>query len=130
MNKQQAFTLIELMIVVAIIGILSSIAYPNYRDYVIRSEDALAKAALAELSVNLEQYYIENNSYKDADTTLPYSKVVPSGGGEKTHDVKLTVTGNGSGYTLEAKHIKETNSIYTLDSTGLKKKGTAIGWEH
>ncbi|KJG57761.1 hypothetical protein UA38_09300 [Photobacterium kishitanii] len=54
MNKQQGFTLIELMIVVAIIGVLSAIAVPAYQNYVKKSELGAALATVAALKVNVE----------------------------------------------------------------------------
>jgi len=129
MSKNRGFTLIELMIVVAIIGILSTIGYPNYRAYVLRSENALAQAALVELSVTLERYYSEQNSYANAGTNVAFSTTVPSNGQDKTHDITLSVAANGASYTLTVTHITDTSSTYSLDSTGLRRKGTAIGWE-
>lgn len=128
MNKRLGFTLIELMIVVAIIGILATIGYPNYRDYVLRSENALAQSAMVELSVTLERYYSENNSYKDAKTNLTYSTTVPSNGNDATHDLELTVAANGGSYTIKTTHKKDTASVYTLSSSGERRKGTTLGW--
>jgi len=64
-TRQQAggFTLIELMIVVAIIGILSSIAYPAYQDYVARGKITEATSGLSDLRVKLEQYFQDNRTY-------------------------------------------------------------------
>ena len=59
------FTLVELMIVVAIVGVLASIAIPAYTQYVRKSKIAEATAALAGMSVKMEQYFQDNRSYTD-----------------------------------------------------------------
>ncbi len=65
-RNSTGFTLIELMIVVAIIGILAAIAYPNYSEYVQRSRRADAKAALMAQGQFMERYYTENMNYNGA----------------------------------------------------------------
>lgn len=64
-NRKQhnGFTLIELMIVVAIIGIISSIAFPAYQDYVARGKITEATSGLSDLRIKLEQYYQDNRTY-------------------------------------------------------------------
>jgi prepilin-type N-terminal cleavage/methylation domain-containing protein len=62
-GRSKGFTLIELMIVVAIVAILTTIAYPNYRDYVIRGQLVDGTTALAALRANMERYYQDNRTY-------------------------------------------------------------------
>jgi len=68
-SKTQGFSLIELMIVVAVIGILSAIAYPAYTDYVVKTRRAAAASCTMELAQYMERYYTTNMSY--ASATLP-----------------------------------------------------------
>ena len=59
MKKQNGFTLIELMIVVAIIGVLSAIAYPSYQSYMKKSARADAKVGLTKLADKQERFYLQ-----------------------------------------------------------------------
>lgn len=75
------FSLIELMIVIVIIGVLASIAIPNYTKYVRKSRTAEAEANINSIGQYEEQYYSENNRYASAGpnpATVPYAAV---GGG-------------------------------------------------
>lgn len=63
MRKQYGFSLIELMVVVAIIAILSAIAFPSYRKYVVRSHRTDAQRALMDLAGRQERFYYSNNAY-------------------------------------------------------------------
>jgi len=65
MRKQAGFTLIELMIVVAIIALLAGIAVPSYRDYVMRGQLTTGTAALSDGRIRLEQYYQDQRTYAD-----------------------------------------------------------------
>lgn len=101
-KSQQAFTLVELMIVVAIIGILSMIAYPNYMDSVTKSRRADAKGALLSFANAMERHFTETNSYCGAGTTdlggcigatgapTIFSTVSPVDGGTPYYNLTIT----------------------------------------
>ena len=59
----RGFTLIEVMIVVAIVAVLAAIALPNYADYVKRGKIIEATSALSDLRTRYEQYYLDNRTY-------------------------------------------------------------------
>jgi type IV pilus assembly protein PilE len=66
MQSRKGFTLIEVMVVVAIIGILASIAVPMYSRYIQRGNLVEATQALSEYRVRMEQFYQDNRNYADA----------------------------------------------------------------
>ena len=93
-RHQRGFTLIELMIVVAVVGILSAIAYPNYAEYVLRSHRSKAKSALQQAAQWMERAATAQGAY-------PVTANVPSGvltveGGRYT----MTVNSDATTYTL------------------------------
>ena len=63
LKRQRGFTLIELMITVAVIAILAAIAYPSYQDSIRKSRRTDAKNALTQAAANMERYYTEKNTY-------------------------------------------------------------------
>jgi type IV pilus assembly protein PilA len=69
-KAQQGFTLIELMIVIAIVGILAAIALPAYQDYIIRSKMSEAMAGLAESKTTVAEYYAANLTFPAANSSF------------------------------------------------------------
>ena len=68
-RAQQGFTLIELMIVIAIVGILAAIALPAYQDYTIRAKMGEPMAALAEAKTAVQEFYVARGFLPDDGAT-------------------------------------------------------------
>lgn len=84
MNNRKGFTLIELMLAVAIIGILSAVLYPVANDAIRRSQEAVTKGNLGTLRATIAQYYADHDGQFPTDPTLasitsgyPYLSSVP-----------------------------------------------------
>jgi type IV pilus assembly protein PilE len=99
-SKLNGFTLIELMITVAVVAILAAVAIPSYRNYSIRGKVPEATAALASKRVKMEQFYQDTRTYVGATAgnadvaTSKYFDFNTTGGGADTR--------TATGYTLFA----------------------------
>jgi type IV pilus assembly protein PilE len=62
-SKIRGFTLVELMIVVAIVGLLSSLAYPSFNDYVVRAKRQSAQETLYRVTSRQEQFFADNKTF-------------------------------------------------------------------
>jgi len=82
-NKISGITLIELMIVIAIVGILASIAYPSYQAHVIKTHRATSTGTLLELTQFMERYYSETGGYNGAVIPTELRQSPPDGSAAK-----------------------------------------------
>lgn len=93
MQKQRGFTLIELMITVAIVGILAAIAYPSYTKYVQRGYRSEGIAMLTDAAARMERYYAQNNTYAAADPAAIGIAALPQDPGSTNPAVYQSSTG-------------------------------------
>lgn len=126
MNRPDGFTLIEVMIVVAIISILAAIAIPNYNDYLIRSRITHATSGLAERRVRMEQFFQDNHTYVaagpcTADNTGTYFNFTAVCPAQLTDPAQYTLTATGKS--------SMTGFTFTVDQNNTKGTTAAIsGW--
>lgn len=112
------FTLIELLISIAIVAILSAVAFPSYTDHVRRGHAAAATAVLATLRVSLEQYYQDNRRYGTGGNC---GVALPSA---REFSYRCATPSDGQGFlviaTGDAAHGMG-GFIYTVDQAGLRR---------
>lgn len=126
---QRGFTLIEVMIVVAIVAILASVALPAYNDYVRRGQLPEAATNLASYRIKMEQYYQDNRVYGSgtcANLAGTWKNFTPDGKTFFQYDCALTDAGSGagSGYVITATGKTSSRAkgyTYTVNQAGVKK---------
>ncbi|EGQ7797562.1 pilin [Vibrio parahaemolyticus] len=128
-KKQQGFTLIELMIVVAVIGVLASIAIPQYQKYVAKSEVASALATMTGVKTNVEAYAVENGEFPDTgkENDLGVPSSIPSGNiafaktaSAATGTITFTFKTSGVSNLITGKKFalaRDGNGTWTCDGT-------------
>jgi type IV pilus assembly protein PilE len=139
-KSQIGFTLIELMITVAVVGILAAIGYPQYTQYVQRGKIVEALGEMSTVRVRLEQYYQDNRNYGSTATTcgvaMPakpaFTFTCNWGAGGTSQSFLVTATGRAAGgmggftYTVDETNAQKTTEFEGAASTAtcwVKKRG-------
>ena len=118
----------ELMIVVAIVGILASVAFPAYKAYVDRAKRTEGKSFLMEIAARQERYYFDNNTYATEPKDLGYKTSTPTSGEGHYVLTNPIVAGDTGSPTTSYKLQINTVSPWVDDTCGtflaLDSKGT------
>ncbi|WGL18192.1 type IV pilin protein [Microbulbifer bruguierae] len=125
MKAQRGFTLIELIIVVAIIALLAGIAWPSYQEHVKTTRRADAQGALMALAQAMERHFTDKGTYSGAadNNGIPtiFAGEAPLDGGAKFYNLRITAA-DGTSYTLQAqpKNGQAGDGNLQLKSSGQK----------
>ncbi|WGT63795.1 type IV pilin protein [Variovorax paradoxus] len=130
----RGFTLIEVMVTIAIIGILASIAIPSYRDYVLRGQLVEAHNALSALRANMERHFQDNRDYRSIGTTFISPCAAPAAAGSfaiscptltaTTFTARAVGSGPTSGFTFTVNH----QNTRATTAAGSGWTACATGW--
>ena len=113
MKTELGFTLLELLVAIAIIGIISGIALPQYAEYRQRGFDARARSDLYMVALAEESYFIDNETYlscSDANCSdLPGVSRISNG-------VSISIIATDQSFTGTSSHPKGSGKVYNWDS--------------
>lgn len=128
-HRQRGVNLVELMVVVAIVAILAAIAYPSYRNQLMRSHRAEAKAALLEIQVAQEKWFLQNNAYTNSLSNLGVASPTTNG----YYTISVTVGNPATTYDATAAKAggqsDDTHcASFNIDETGSRGATNADCW--
>lgn len=134
MQKNIGFTLIELMIVVAIVAILAAVALPSYQDSVRKSRRSDGFTSLTKLAIEQEKYRVSNTAYASALTD--FNPDFPATSDDGYYALSITASG-ANNFTLSASGASSSQSADTgcvtltlTNNAGVTTKGPANCWQN
>jgi type IV pilus assembly protein PilE len=136
---QTGFTLVELMLTLAVIAIISSLSVVSYRQYVRRANRVDATSALLHLSAAEERYYLQHNEYATSDAELtdpPPAGLGITGTQQGLYEISVSAAADGAtvGYVATAtaysggsQRDDDDCQVFTIDQSGMRGASDADG---
>lgn len=138
MGRARGFSLIELMVAVAIVGILAAIAYPMYQNQLRKGSRAAAQSALLQIADKEAQYLLDARTYAIGSTALTTLNYTTPPDVSNHYDITITASDGTDTPTKPPSYIikatpKSTSAqsgdgVLELHNTGTKKRGGTTGW--
>ncbi len=116
-NYQGGLTLVEIMVVVAIVGLMSSIAVPAYNEYVEKARNSQAIADVSTIMQAIDHFYLKNNQYPASLADVGFNATQDPWGGSYYY-MRFSDSINGVQGFRKDKNLKPVNSDYDLYSAG------------
>jgi type IV pilus assembly protein PilE len=128
MKRQRGFTLIELMIVVAVMGILVAVAIPSYRSYIITANRNAAQAQMMDIANREQQYFLSNRVYASETTLASNGYALPTEVSSNYSYVVTVGSGTVPSYTITFTAINNQVSDGNLGLTSEGVKTPTAKW--